>query len=171
MQDPQFRQLASIFSTTHLSTIQARSLGQLIIARKWSQSAEYLVHFAKQGREDIKAVLRECQGLLGFWDRLKLGLAVHNVDEKWNSFAELGADLYPDGPTDREVWQRAGGKNADLIHHGDNRTRWYDAVYKIRRGYRLRSWELLEKMQEDFGWNEDLRALSSDPEFRRRSGS
>jgi hypothetical protein len=49
--------------------------------------------------------------------------------------------------------------------------RWYDAVYKIRRGNRVRSWELLEKMREDFGWNEDLRALSDDPEFRRHGGA
>jgi hypothetical protein len=171
MEDPQFRQLAHFLNTTRLSVAQATDLGQLINIRRWGQSAQSFVHLARQGREDIKAVLRECQGLLGFWDRLKLGLNIFNADEKWNSFADLGADLYSEGPREREVWQRAGGKNADLITHGDGRTRWYDAVYKIRRGNRLRSWELLDKMREDFSWNEDLRALSSDPEFRRHGGA
>lgn len=171
MEDFRFRQLAHFLNTTRLSIAQATSLGQLINVRRWGQSAQSLVHLARQGREDIKAVLRECQGLLGFWDRLKLGLNIFNDDEKWNSFAGLGADLYPEGPRDREVWQRAGGKNSDLITHGDGRMRWYDAVLKIRHGNRVRSWELLERMREDFGWNEDLRALSNDPEFRRHGGS
>lgn len=171
MEDSRFRQLAHFLNATRLNSGQATSLGQLINVRRWGQSAQSLVHLARQGRDDIKAVLRECQGLLGFWDRLKVGLNIFNADEKWNSFADLGADLYPEGPRDREVWQRAGGKNADLITHGDGRMRWYDAVYKIRRGHRVRSWELLEKMREDFGWNEDLRALSNDPEFRRHGGA
>ena len=167
MEDSQFRQLTSFLNTTRLSIALATSLGRLIKIRRWEQSAQSLVHLARQGREDIKVVLRECQGLLGFWDRFKLGLDIFDADEKWNSFAGLSADLYPEGPRDREVWQRAGGKNADLITHGDGRRRWYDAVYKIRHGNRVRSWELLEKMRDDFGWNEDLRALSDDPEFRR----
>ena len=171
MEDSRFQQLAHILNATRLSVAQATSLGQLINVRRWGQSAQSLVHLARQGREDIKAVLRECQGLLGFWDRLKLGLNIFNADEKWNSFADLGADLYPEGPRDREVWQRAGGKNADLVTHGDGRMRWYDAVYKVRRGNRVRSWELLDMMREDFGWNEDLRALSNDPEFRRHGGA
>jgi hypothetical protein len=65
----------------------------------------------------------------------------------------------------------SGWQNSDLITHGDGRMRWYDAVYKIRHGNRVRSWELLDKMREDFAWNEDLRALSNDPEFRRHGGA
>jgi hypothetical protein len=171
MEDSRFRQLTHFLNTTRLSVAQATSLGQLINIRRWGQSAQSLVHLARQGRDDIKAVLRECQVLLGFWDRFKLGLNIFNADEKWNNFADLGADLYPEGPKDREVWQRAGGKNADLITHGNGRERWYDAIYKIRRGHRVRSWELLEKMREDFGWNEDLLALINDPEFRRHGGA
>jgi hypothetical protein len=88
----------------------SNELGTVDQCSQMGASAQSLVHLARQGREDIKAVLRECQGLLGFWDRLKLGLNIFNSDEKWNSFAGLGADLYPEGPRDREVWQRAGGK-------------------------------------------------------------
>jgi hypothetical protein len=167
--DHAFAPLASIFTAGQLTTNDAETLGNLIKMRGWTFTADSLAQLVRQGRDDLKPSLRECQGLLGFWTRFRLRLGVVSSDEKWHELANICADLYPAGPDDREVWRRAGGDNADLIYHGDGRARWSDAIYKVRHGYHLRSWKLLSKMREDFGWNDDLRALSKDAEFKERS--
>jgi GTPase-associated protein 1, N-terminal domain type 1/Effector-associated domain 1 len=168
LDDRGFRSLIPTITASRLSIQDATALGQLIYLRRWSSGAEDLARLARQGRGDLKASLRECRDLLGFWIRMRLGLGSESVDEKWHGLADVCASLYPAGPDDREIWKRAGGDNADLIYNTDGRTRWFDAVAKIRRGYHLRSWKLLSKMKEDFSWNDDLRALSQDPEFTER---
>lgn len=165
LDDRGFRSLIPTITASRLSIQDATALGQRIYLRRWSSGAEDLARLARQGREDLKASLRECRDLLGFWTRMRLGLGSESVDEKWHGLADVCASLYPAGPDDREIWKRAGGDNADLIYHTDGRTRWFDAITKIRRGYHLRSWKLLSKMREDFSWNDDLRVLSQDPEF------
>jgi hypothetical protein len=169
LDDRSFASLAPIFTTDRLAISDAGALGSLINTRGWFYTADNLVQLVRQRRDDLKPALRECQQLLGFWTRLRLGLGSVSSDEKWNELASICASVYPAGPDDREVWKRAGGDNADLLHHGDGRTRWFDAIYKIRRGYHLRSWMLLAKMSEDFPWNDDLRALGKDAEFRERA--
>jgi len=168
LDDRGFRSLIPTITASRLSIQDATALGQLIHLRRWSPVAEDLARLVRQGREDLKPSLRECRDLLGFWTRMRLGLGSEYADEKWNGLADVCANLYPAGPDDREIWKRAGGDNADLIYHTDGRTRWFDAVSKIRRGYHLRSWKLLSKMKEDFSWNDDLRVLSQDPEFTER---
>jgi hypothetical protein len=168
LDDRGFRSLIPTITASRLSIQDAAALGHLIHLRRWASGAEDLARLARQGREDLKASLRGCRDLLGFWTRMRLGLGSESVDEKWHGLADVCASLYPAGPDDREIWMRAGGDNADLIYHTDGRTRWFDAIAKIRRGYHLRSWKLLSKMREDFSWNDDLRALSQDPEFTER---
>lgn len=163
-----FKSLIPAITSSRLAVLDATALGRLISIRRWSTVAEDLARLARQGREDLKPSLRECRGLLGFWTSIRLGLGGESAEEKWQALADVCANLYPTGPDDKEIWKRAGGDNADLIYHADARTRWFAAVSKIRRGYRLRSWALLSKMREDFAWNEDLRALSQDPEFTEK---
>jgi hypothetical protein len=168
LDDRGFRSLIPTITARRLSIQDATALGQLIHHRRWSTVAEDLARLVREGREDLKPSLRECRDLLGFWTRMRLGIGSESADEKWNGLADVCANLYPAGPDDREIWKRAGGDNADLIYHTDGRTRWFDAVSKIRRGYHLRSWNLLSKMKEDFSWNDDLHVLSQDPEFTER---
>lgn len=169
LDDRTFATFVPIFTNNRLTVNDAGFLGNLINTRGWSLTADSLAQMARQGREDLRPTLRECQGLLGFWTRLRLGLGAVSSDEKWNELAIMCASLYPAGPDDREIWKRAGGDNADLIHDGDGRTRWFNAIYKIRRGYHLRIWQLLAKMRNDFPWNDELRALSIDAEFKERA--
>ncbi len=168
LDDQAFASLSPAFTAGRLTINQAGTLGLIINARGWSLTADSLAQLARQGRDDLRPALRECLGLFGFWTRFRLGLGTVSSDEKWHELASVCANLYPGGPDDREVWRRAGGDNADLIYHRDGRTRWFDAISKIRRGYHLRIWTLLSKMRDDFNWNDDLQALSKDDEFRER---
>lgn len=169
LDDRAFASLSPVFVANRLTIDEAGALGNLLNTREWAITADNLAQMALKGRDDLRPTLRECQGLLGFWTRFRLGLGAASSDEKWHELASLCASLYPAGPDEREVWKRAGGDNADLIHHGDGRTRWFDAIYKIRRGYHLRIWHLFAKMKEDFPWNDELRALSKDAEFKERT--
>jgi hypothetical protein len=169
LDDRTFFSLVPIFTADRLTIDDAGLLGNLINTRGWSFTADNLAQRARQGRDDLRPALRACQGLLGFWTRLRLELGTVSSNEKWLELANKCASLYPAGPDDREVWKRAGGDSADLIHHGDGRARWVDAIHKIRNGYHLRIWRLLRTMRTDFPLNDELRALSEDAEFRERA--
>jgi len=132
-----------------------------------SPVAEDLARLVRQGREDLKPSLRECRDLLGFghgcaWD------LVANTPTRSGMDSLMFAPICIQRDPTTENLEAGRGDNADLIYHTDGRTRWFDAVSKIRRGYHLRSWKLLSKMKEDFSWNDDLRVLSQDPEFTER---
>ena len=168
LQERRFSTLLPILTSRQLIPSESEQLGRLLKDRQWSEAAEELSKLSRHGRDDIRPALRVCHSLLGFWTRLKIGVAPVSVDEKWQALGQIAADLYPSGPDHNDLWRRSGGKNADLQHHGDGRARWSDALFKIRRGHGLRVWTLLGKMKEEFYWNEDLRHLSGDPEFQER---
>lgn len=147
----------------------ADSLGRLLLLRHWRFVAEQLADLLGRGREDIRPVLRVCYSLLGLWRRFRLGLAPLSQDEKWQALAQVAADLYPGGPDHGELWRRAGGHNSDLLHHGDGRVRWEDALFKIRHGYPLRVSSLIARMKDDYPANDDLRYIGYDPEFQERN--
>jgi len=163
-----FLSIFPLITANRLLLQDAEHLGRLIDERRWSRAADALVKLLRQRREDVRPALRACHGLLGFWTKFKLGVVPPSAEEKWQALASLCADLYPSGPDHNDLWRRAGGNNADLIYNGDGRSRWSDALFKVRRGYGLRAWTLLAKMNEEFGWNEDLRHLSQDSEFVER---
>ena len=89
--------------------------------------------------------------------------------EKWESFESIAAELYPSGPNDNELWERAGGRNADLRWDGNGRSRWHAALVHIRQGGRALEIEhLLDEMSKDFPMNvSELRFLAREYEFER----
>ena len=99
----------------------------------------------------------------------RAGTAVRIVpiseSEKWEAFQELAAELYPDGPDDDGLWERAGGDDADLSTGRNGRTRWRNALRKMRNGKEPTPSALLAKMMEDFPHNERIPHLASDPVF------
>lgn len=168
LDERRFSSLLPILTARQLISSDAEHLGRSLVERHWSNASEELAKISRHGRDDIRPALRVCHGLLGFWTRLKIGVAPLSADEKWQALEQIATDLYPSGPDHNDLWRRSGGKNADLQHYGDGRARWSDAVFKIRRGYSLRVWTLLGKMKEEYYWNDDLRYLSGDPEFQER---
>lgn len=71
-------------------------------------------------------------------------------------------ELYPTGPTDGRVWQRAGGDVSTLELGGTGRSMWHGAIEKARQGASPPLAKLLEVALEDFPANPTLLALAKD---------
>ena len=162
-----FLQLLSTLTsrTTSLATPDAESIGRLVLQRRWEDVAAYLLGQFKSGRRDLKPALRTSCDMFDWWDRLVYGLVPISEFEKWEAFQELAAGLYPGGADDDGLWERAGGDDADLSIGRNGRTRWRNALRKIRNGKGPTPSALLAKMMEDFPHNERIPHLASDPVF------
>jgi nucleoside phosphorylase len=55
-------------------------------------------------------------------------------DEIWSQLASLAERLYPKGPTDNQIWSRAGGSLASLDLSGSGRGMWFAALRKLKMG-------------------------------------
>ena len=151
--------------TTSLAASDAEGIGCLVLERRWEDVATDLVARYENGRRDLKPALRACYDMLDFWVRWRLWLTPISETEKWTAFEELAAELYPRGPDDGGLWERAGGKDADLSSGGDGRTRWRNATRNMRNGKGPTPSELLAMMLEDFPNNERLLHLAGDRVF------
>ena len=155
----------SISRTTALASPDAAGIGRLVLEHRWGHAAAALVAQYRSGRLDVKPALRACYDMLGFWERLTLPLTPVSEWEKWEGFQELASELYPGGPDDGGLWERAGGDDADLPNKGDGRMRWRKAVRNIRNGKGPTRSALLAKMKKDFPNNGRIRHLAGDRVF------
>ena len=149
-----------------LSVSDAERIGHLILNRRGKETAENVVKKYRSGRRDLKPTLRACYGMLSFWTQLSLGLTPLSENEKWDAFEDLATDLYPSGPNEKGVWERAGGNDSDLLLHENGRTQWRKVLRDIRRGAGVHPINILNSMKEDFPNNERILDLSADPIFK-----
>jgi hypothetical protein len=158
--------LADLATSRHaLATADAEALGRLVLERRWQRAVDEMVHLVRTGRDDLKPALRICYAMIGLVIRWWLGLSSVSYDEKWLALEELVADLYPTGPDHNELWDRAGGRQADLQSYGNGRARWREAIRQIRRGKGPSAARLLGEMTHDYPLNDQLRHLAADPDF------
>ena len=145
-----------------LSVSDAEALGRLVLDRRWSRVVDDLVSRLR-GREDVRPALRVCASMLDIFTRWLLGLSSLTTSEKWNSLENILAELYPSGPDHHEIWERAGGSNADLPHYGNGRSRWHETLVRMRHGGgRVRIDGLLYEMRREYPMNEQLQFLAND---------
>lgn len=149
-----------------LATSEAEALGRLVLERRWKRAVDDLVDLVRTGRNDLKPALNVCHAMISIFTRWSLGLSSISYEQKWQVLGELATDLYPSGPDHNELWSRAGGRNADLQSYGSGDGRWRDALEHMRRGQGPRAERVLGEMARDFPWNEHLRYLAADPDFR-----
>ena len=148
---------SAISGSRSLPVLDSEGIGRLVLERRWNKVADNLAERYRSGRRDLKPALRACLSLFGPWRGFFLGVTPPSETEKWEAFEELAADLYPGGPDGDELWQRAGGNNSDLKQQGSGRTRWRQALRKIRYGKKPYPSALLQKIQEDYPKNEHIR--------------
>lgn len=55
-------------------------------------------------------------------------------EDGWRELEQLLADLYPAGPTDQEIWSRAGGDLSRLKLGGTGRANWFTALRTLKLG-------------------------------------
>jgi len=151
-----------------LSETNSNELGHLALARNWQAVCDTLLHMYKRGRFDLKPALVGCDQMIGMLDRWKLSFLAPTTFEKWEVFVRVAADLYPNGPAQEELWERAGGHNADLPTGTSGGSAWRTALSKIRYGQKLSAKKLLCEMQQDYPANEEIRFFLNDKDIAGR---
>ena len=154
-----------ISSSDWLSVPEVEEVGRLIMDREWKTTAECLVEQYRSGQHALRPSLSMFYKLLDFWTRYSLGLKRQSKSEKWNAFEDLATQLYPGGPSDEGVWERAGGSNGDLSFRETGRNQWREALRKVRSGKGVHLIAILEVMKEDFPNNRYVFRISEDPAF------
>jgi hypothetical protein len=149
-----------------LTPADADLLGRALASRARSDVVDDLISIYRGGRRDIGPVLRYCLDLIGFFDRWFLALSPVSATEKWDVLTELAASLFPNGPDQDALWERSGGRSADLRHHGTGKERWRAAIRDIQNGKQPRVSKLIQQMRADFSENPNLKLIANDPIFR-----
>jgi hypothetical protein len=74
---------------------------------------------------------------------------------------QIMPDLYPLGPTDEQVWQRAGGDVSRLRTSGSGRAQWHSALRLVGHGGggAITRGSLIDTALDDFPAHRELRAL------------
>ena len=89
-----------------------------------------------------------------------VSLSHHSID-LWQALQEMGLQLYPYGPGERSLWQRAGGDASDLPNFGSGREAWTTLMEQARNGrHDVTISSLLHSMRDDFPNNPDLRQIA-----------
>lgn len=151
-----------------ISPFYAEKLGAAVAEKRWAKVANQLFGLS-DARNDLNPALAKCLGLLNRWQRLR-AIWLKNVnstlapssDELWTALEELGVELYPWGPNDRDVWERAGGDAAAVRVQTSGLDSWHDVITQARRGGggNVTPKTLAAAMRSDYGWNDVLRKVS-----------
>ncbi|MFC9202707.1 caspase family protein [[Kitasatospora] papulosa] len=84
--------------------------------------------------------------------------------DRWREIETIMADLYPAGPTDQEIWTRAGGDLSRLRLNGSGRANWFAALRNLKLGgggQQISLHTLLETAIDDFPHHPELTALKT----------
>jgi hypothetical protein len=157
---------ASVRAIRALSPADADLLGRAVASHGRKDVVDDLISTYRSGRTDLEPTLRHCVDLIGFFDKWFLGLSAVSTTEKWDLLAEQASELYPNGPDQEGVWERSGGKDSDLHHHGSGKERWRNAIRAVQNGRQPRISRLIQQMRDDFPGNQNLRLIANDPLFR-----
>jgi len=151
-------------SFTHAEAVR---LGRLVRSRRWSDVARALLDEARR-RPDLHPAAEVAQSLLGVLERLRRGVgfgysssAAVDPAELHEALLDLAVELYGKGPAQRALWERAGGKEADLPDGASGRERWRNALRAVEQGERGAPSRdaLLKKMRNDYPDNRNLKPL------------
>lgn len=150
----------------NIDVIDATQLGKLVLKRNY-KSVAHVIYQVSYSNIQFRISLKECYELLDVVDRFwawSKGL-VSNVtiteNEWWNAFADLCHRLYPSGPKDYRIWERADGDESDLITHSTGKDTWNAILKKLRFGGcdEVSPKKLIKKMLDDYKKNEELKTL------------
>ena len=89
------------------------------------------------------------------------------ADFNWNELEGTLSDLYPTGPTDQDVWRRAGGDLSRLRLNQSGRANWFASLLTLRQGgggRLLTRASLIRVALDDYPNQQRLNALLSSDE-------
>jgi hypothetical protein len=151
----------------HMSEVSAMQIGKLIKAKRWRDAARTSAIFGHR-YANWEPILHECKELLSFVDKLGLQLVfgarksnrrmISNT-EWWAGLQEIAEYVFSSGPSQENLWERAGGKEAKLLTSGTGSERWSHALQLLRTGgggKHISTRRLLEEMNKSRPQNTDL---------------
>jgi hypothetical protein len=161
-EDIAVRWIEGLCRKTHaINQSDASALGILIRSRKWKRVLSVLVRECKDGHSALKHALVECYDLLPIWDTFRFQLKPISDTDVWKALTDAAIELYPQGPDQGALWERAEGKNSDLEQVGSGAERWQSAIRKMKYGNRAKPHRLLEEMLIDYRHNDKLNWLDA----------
>lgn len=145
-----------------IDLVTAVMIGELIKRRRWQRAAYIIYH--NQNRDDLQPALKECAGLLDWFDQFLLNFSIGDVstDDWWKGLTDVAVELYPHGLDDQQIWKRADGDSSIVNHYQDGRSQWEFALRKLHQGgggKDINRQTLLKQMQKDYPNNKKLAAL------------
>lgn len=86
---------------------------------------------------------------------------IRDETDPWRVLSDLASKLYPEGPRDRNVWERAGGDLAAIPLGSTGKSEWFVAVREIQRGGggKVNAHSLLAEIQRDYPNNQAVSRL------------
>ena len=149
-----------------LSQLDVISLGKIVSLKRWERCAENIYEKAKYNHS-YRPALQECYLLLDRWKRFNISLFGYissisiNQDEWWAELQSVACDLFPKGPDDDNLWEKADGKNSELHHKTTGVDAWQKALLMLRQGgcRDITIPKLLKAMKNRFPNNQKLSDL------------
>ena len=121
--------------------VDSISLGRFINERNWYDSAKSILSLVdRNNRGDLSLALYECEDLIGWFDSFwsnslsSRRRTRFQWEDWWKTFTETLIELYPEGPNQRKLWQKAGGDVSLLNDRGNNKDRWENAIDSLING-------------------------------------
>jgi hypothetical protein len=148
-----------------LTSIDAARLGRVIAKNNWRAAASEL-YSSRKAAGVLKAAIPDVLHLLSIFEQFICGFeglshGRHSIPEWYDVLLELAVQLYPQGPEQGRIWERAGG-DPSRIEGASGRDRWRSAIWLLRSGgagRNARPKNLTWEMRHDFTHNAELRAL------------
>ncbi|KMQ61138.1 hypothetical protein ACM40_15695 [Chryseobacterium sp. BLS98] len=149
-----------------IDAIHAKQLGQLIYRRSLNRSA-YVIYKKASKNNNWRFALVECQHLLEFFTRAKIAFLkiIDKVniptDEWWSAVHDVVIDLYSNGSSLSTIWQKAGGKESDILISGSCADAWRDLLHKLRYGKikNVTMNDLLVEINKQYGGNKNFEII------------
>jgi hypothetical protein len=147
--------------------LDAITLGKFIVRKRWEGCAEIIYEKSKYN-ESYRVVLQECYSLLGLFTRITISLLgwLANVaiskNEWWNELHNIACELFPKGPNDEDLWEKADGNESELFHNTTGEQAWGKALKNLRNGgcKDITTDKLLNVMKDRYPYNQQLNELS-----------
>jgi hypothetical protein len=149
-----------------LSQLDAISLGKIIYQKRWTTCADKIYDKAKYNYS-YRSALQECYLLLDRWGKFNVFLFGYissiniSEDEWWNELLVVACDLFPKGPNDGDLWEKADGKVSELHHNTTGEDAWQKALVKLRKGgcKDITILKLLNTMKDRYYFHQELNSL------------
>jgi len=134
--------------------------GRIALSRNWKKATQNFK--AKHNLDRLKPYFVVCADHLDILVRFRYRLGSLSEEEFSKHLIETICKLYPGGPRENDIWERCGGDPSILIASGSGRDQWRAAIREVKAGCNVNTKNLLQKIQDDYPMNNEVKHLISE---------